>query len=257
MSNTVNDYRNSQFIDPVSKTGLSGQVVEILKRFVLLERLQQGDQLPSERQLASMLGVSALVVRESLATLAAEGIIVREHGRGTFVTDFDRKQIVIGTGFPSIRFSGTADLHVVRCSIEIGIMSLLVSRVTDEEVNALQSIVDSMRQDISTGAEFTAKDMQFHLELLGATKSQGLHQFRHIITEAIRWFIYMSPGVLRGNTEGDSDTVAEHQDIVDALRERDKAKAALAMRVHLEKYFIEGSLSTSSALPIPDEHYKT
>lgn len=50
-------------------------------------RLQPGEQLPTERQLAQEHGVALLTLRQALQILADEGLISREHGRGTFVSD--------------------------------------------------------------------------------------------------------------------------------------------------------------------------
>jgi GntR family transcriptional regulator len=47
--------------------------------------LQEGDRLPTETELAASAGVSIVTVRRALAELAAEGIIRREQGRGTFL----------------------------------------------------------------------------------------------------------------------------------------------------------------------------
>jgi len=48
-------------------------------------RLQDGDQLPPETRLAVQAGVSLVTVRRALAELAAQGVVRREQGRGTFV----------------------------------------------------------------------------------------------------------------------------------------------------------------------------
>lgn len=49
-------------------------------------KLQAGDQLPSETELSHALGVSRNTVRDALMTLERDGIIVRRHGIGTFLT---------------------------------------------------------------------------------------------------------------------------------------------------------------------------
>jgi len=46
---------------------------------------EPGEQLPSESNLASQLGISRPTLREALFNLEQEGIIVRKHGVGTFV----------------------------------------------------------------------------------------------------------------------------------------------------------------------------
>ena len=51
------------------------------------EHLQPAEQLPSEKELAHQLGVSRSTVREALARLAAQGVVKRQWGVGTFVSD--------------------------------------------------------------------------------------------------------------------------------------------------------------------------
>jgi GntR family transcriptional regulator len=52
--------------------------------------LTVGDQIPPEQQLSQSLGMSLGTVQKTLNRLAIEGWVVREHGRGTFVTDPNR-----------------------------------------------------------------------------------------------------------------------------------------------------------------------
>ena len=48
MTTAVGGYRLSEILGSVSKHTLSEQVVEMLKRFIILEELQEGDRLPSD-----------------------------------------------------------------------------------------------------------------------------------------------------------------------------------------------------------------
>ena len=53
----------------------------------LIEPLEVGDAIPSERQLGIDLGVSRLTVRAALDELVREGYLVRRRGAGTFVAE--------------------------------------------------------------------------------------------------------------------------------------------------------------------------
>lgn len=53
-----------------------------------------GMALPSESQLASEIGVSQGTVRKALDELAAENLLVRRQGRGTFVAEHDEQRIL-------------------------------------------------------------------------------------------------------------------------------------------------------------------
>jgi len=51
----------------------------------LIDTLDVGDAIPSERQLSQDLGVSRLTIRAALDDLAREGYLVRRRGSGTYV----------------------------------------------------------------------------------------------------------------------------------------------------------------------------
>jgi GntR family transcriptional regulator len=62
------------------------QVKGYLLSYIEQNQLRHGDQLPSETEFAKKIGVSRNTLREAYIELEAEGIIIRQHGIGTFVT---------------------------------------------------------------------------------------------------------------------------------------------------------------------------
>ena len=65
----------------------------------LIERLEVGDAIPSERQLSVDLGMSRLTVRAALDELVREGHLVRRRGAGTFVSEPKIAQELTMTSF--------------------------------------------------------------------------------------------------------------------------------------------------------------
>jgi GntR family transcriptional regulator len=65
----------------------------------LIEQLDVGDAIPSERQLSSQFGVSRLTLRAALDDLAREGYLVRRRGAGTFVSEPKITQELTMTSF--------------------------------------------------------------------------------------------------------------------------------------------------------------
>ncbi|MBD2899750.1 GntR family transcriptional regulator [Actinomadura nitritigenes] len=53
----------------------------------MLEGLEPGDALPSERRLVDELGVSRPTLRQAVDGLVAEGLLERRHGSGTYVAE--------------------------------------------------------------------------------------------------------------------------------------------------------------------------
>ena len=60
-----------------------------IEALILDGTLSVGDRLPSERQLCQRLNASRPVIREAIKELCGMGIINTEHGKGSFVSDFN------------------------------------------------------------------------------------------------------------------------------------------------------------------------
>ncbi|MCX6551611.1 MAG: GntR family transcriptional regulator, partial [Acidobacteria bacterium] len=64
------------------------QLANLLTEKIMSRELHTGDRLPTEVELVEQYGISRITVRQALRVLEQEGLIRREVGRGTFVTDY-------------------------------------------------------------------------------------------------------------------------------------------------------------------------
>lgn len=81
----VNLHLGGARIDRSSPVPYHAQLAAQVRELIRTGSLRVGDPLPGEPVLAHCLGVSRPVVRQALGTLAAEGLLARSRGRGTFV----------------------------------------------------------------------------------------------------------------------------------------------------------------------------
>lgn len=84
------------------------QVRDILTRRLAERYWAPGAMLPSEQELAASLSVSQGTVRKALDAMAAENLIVRRQGRGTFVAQQDDERVL----FHFFRMTGDDGSHV-------------------------------------------------------------------------------------------------------------------------------------------------
>jgi GntR family transcriptional regulator len=73
-------------IDAGSGVPIYRQLVEQVRREVMLGRLAAGDQLPPLREVVDALAINPNTVVKAYAELEHEGLVVRRQGMGTFVT---------------------------------------------------------------------------------------------------------------------------------------------------------------------------
>src|SRR6059058_5885376 len=71
------------------------RVYAALRERILGGELQPGDKLPRYLELAAQFGVAPMTVRQVLARLEEEGLVVRRLGRGTFVQEPSRPAVLL------------------------------------------------------------------------------------------------------------------------------------------------------------------
>lgn len=90
------------------------QVVTYLRKRLADGTYPPASALPSEMELMSLLGVSRPTVRHALQLLIADGLIERIPGRGTFVTELDRRVAARRTGSIGLIVQEIRDYFVMR-----------------------------------------------------------------------------------------------------------------------------------------------
>lgn len=73
-------------IDKKQKSPIYVQIVESIKKAIENNELKEGDKLPSARDLADQLDITAPTVTRAYSTLEDDGILYSRQGKGTFVT---------------------------------------------------------------------------------------------------------------------------------------------------------------------------
>lgn len=74
------------FIDKSSPIPVYHQISEYLCRLIEEKHLENGDLIPTERELCETFSVSRMTVRQAVEVLVSRGLIVRQKGKGTFVS---------------------------------------------------------------------------------------------------------------------------------------------------------------------------
>jgi GntR family transcriptional regulator len=226
---------------PVERKAMSGtsqpatKQTEVRSRVLdLIEQLGVGDAIPSERQLTSELGVSRLTVRAALDELVREGMLVRRHGSGTFVSEPKIAQELTMTSFTEdmrrrgmIPASRTLDIHVSSAGAHLGrllhvspsepVVIISRLRLADHETMAIETL--HVRESLVPGISAADLEQQSFYELLegryGITIVGGLQTIEPTVTneeesEALGVPLHSPAFVFERTTRSGSGEIVEY-----------------------------------------------
>ncbi|MCL4859417.1 MAG: GntR family transcriptional regulator [Caldilineaceae bacterium] len=218
-------------LEPLTRAFLPEQATRSIKQFILNKQLLPGDQLPSERYLTELLGVSRTVVREALQMLVAEGLLVKEPGRGVFVRDFDARNLENQLAGEQQGAAQTRSLLEVRAALEIGALTFVAQRSSPADLARLRALVADMRRRLEANQPIITQDREFHDLLTQAVDNPSFAYFKRLVQDAIQASTHsMAHAYTR---PADRNTVETAEQLVAALQRRDIEEAQRAMRAHL------------------------
>ncbi len=184
--------------------------------------------LPTERELATQLGVSRSVVREATKRLEQQGLLEIRQGLGTRTVNRlhkplnDSLHLLIPDEVERLR-----QLIEVRLMVEPGNARLAAERATPEQMKALRLAHQSLVAAQNATDAITA-DMAFHRELASASGNQIAALLLHSLSDLLQASLQL--GYDRVAPER---AISEHQRILEAIERRDSAGAADATHQHL------------------------
>src|SRR3954453_8271284 len=121
---------------PVTIARASSSIADQIRAAILSGRLEQGERLPPERELAEQFGVSRVTVRDALRGLEAMGLIeVRVGARGGAFVTVPTGSLVGQTSADMMLMSALTpdDIDEARLINALGTISLACARATDED----------------------------------------------------------------------------------------------------------------------------
>jgi len=205
------------------------EISDRIRDLILERKLQPGDKLPPERELAEKFNSSRTAVRESLRVLEHSGLIAIKigSGGGPFVKEVNNSAISKSMVDVIRRSDITVkDFVEFRIGVEkLGIGSA-IARITDDELNALKTSIDdaetllerAKREDrlpdlISWVPDFA----EFHALIARSTRNPFFELIEEVFAAVLRTFLNNAPLV----PEVFHDHIKDHRAIYEAIEKRD------------------------------------
>jgi DNA-binding FadR family transcriptional regulator len=211
---------------------LRHELVARLTADIVSGKISPGSRLPTEQQLIAATGVSRTVVREAVAALRAEGLVVTRQGVGAFVPKHARPPFRIDFGeLSSLR--QVIDVMELRTGIEVEAAGLAAERASAADIRMIETCLDAIDAAIERGEDAIKEDFALHCAIADVT---GNPQFRRFLEHLGRLMIPRQtirggPGLPRAAYW--QTFQKEHRAIVQAIRDHAVTQARAAMRRHL------------------------
>jgi GntR family transcriptional repressor for pyruvate dehydrogenase complex len=220
-------------VTPLRPVKLGDRVYEEILAQIVGGHYAEGARLPSETQLATTFSVSRPIVRDALARLNADGIILSRHGSGSYVQRRPHREIL-----HLAPIGGMADLmrcFEFRIALEGEAAYLAASRRTDADLAAMEEALEALDAVIAKAQIGSEADLQFHNAIAAASRNMLFESTME--TVAAHTFAGMNLSrklTLRSSHKRLLLVQAEHSRIFAAIKAEDAEGARTAMRAHIE-----------------------
>lgn len=203
--------------DPPRNEPIGHRITEGIRQLILSGELEPGSRIGQE-ELALRFGASRIPVREALKRLESDGLVVLKPSSGAWVARLDLDECI--------------EIYKIRERIEPLALSEAVSRMSDEEINKLEHLVNEMART-DDNDEFLRLDREFHL---ASYRSANMQQLLGMVER----FWNTTQHYRRAYTrligqEGNWIIHSEHRLMIDALKRRDAEGAGHLLHEHIRR----------------------
>ncbi len=221
-------------LQPIVKKSLYVQISDAIYSYIRTNQLQPGDKLPSEREMASILGTSRNSLREGLHILENKGLLEIKSGSGTFI-----KNPYGSSNKISLHLSGCTkeEIFQLQTALEQQMLKNVFLNANAEEKKELLDRATEMSILAESYVYSHAVDTYFHNKIYELAENSAIRQ----LLDSIRAVLFCS------NEENVSDnnsvwlaSVKDHYAMAQAIVDNDE-EAALAALDRVLKYSYEVS----------------
>lgn len=198
-------------------SSLTDEIVDIIRDRILKGEYKIGEKI-KENQIATEFKVSRTPIREAFKQLENEGLIDYVPNRGCFAKGFTRQDI--------------EDIYAVRKALELMAVEWAVSRISGEQIAALQEQSELMefytaRKDSDKVLELNSAYHNIIYDAAGSRfMAQILRSYKEYIEQTRKVILYEQTYL--------EEILKEHKKVLDAIIARDVEGAKKAMGEHLE-----------------------
>jgi DNA-binding GntR family transcriptional regulator len=191
------------------------EVADRLRQQIYERTLEPGSWI-DEMKLAQAFGISRTPLREALKVLAVEGLVTMKLRRGAYVTEVSRDDV--------------GQVYHLLALLESDAAASVAERADDAQRAQLQQLHARLEKQARQREAFFATNEQFHMALMQAAGNRWALQ---IVTD-LRKVMKLNRHHSLFKQGRLADSLQEHRALMQAIDERDAARARALMHAHFE-----------------------
>lgn len=233
----------------MKKSLVSTKVVDHMRELVARGQLAPGDRLPSERDLAELLGVGRNSIREALRELQLLGLVEARRGSGTFVRAVDPGSLMAPfQSVISLSSAAVEDVIAFRRMFEPEVAAMAALNVNDDDVLLLRHALRQFDEAVESDTHPLDADVDFHEAVARCTHNKLVMAVQRALAQL---FADMRRRLSDASYHSDNRAARGHQALFGAIVAGDPQAAREVMREHLDH--VEQSLEIWRKIPVPTE----
>jgi GntR family transcriptional repressor for pyruvate dehydrogenase complex len=232
----------TSLFEPIGHESVADAAVAQIEDLIASGILRQGRKLPSERELADMLGISRPKLREALHTLEERSLVTTKHGEGTFVAALTGQAMLpsllalYGRHEPAF-----FDYLEYRRAQESFAARLAAQRATTADKERISDILAEMEQAWKDGDIEASRDADFalHTAIVDASQNATLIHIMASIFELTKQGVFYNRDFLKTIDGTGKVLLKQHVELGQAILDQDEERASKAAEDHID--FVERS----------------
>jgi len=215
----------------VGRRSLADIVFERIQRSIKSGAYSVDERLPTEHALATEFQVSRPVIRDALQRLREQGLIYSRRGAGSFVLEQGVREPL---GFGQMEnLSDLQHCYDFRLTIEPEAAAMAARRHSPEALEKIRTALTLLRDATNRQTHRADADFMFHLSIAQASSNPYFVTAMQALEEHIAVGMRLHGLSLRSTADGLKRVLAEHTEILDAIRLSKTDLARELMHRHL------------------------
>jgi len=216
----------------VKPSNIPDAVYKQLVSLITRGQLKPGDRLPSERAMATDLGVSRQSIREAIYRAKTAGLVEVRQGGGAFVISSLKRSlsaplsILLGD-----RASKVFEFLEIRKIIEVWCVERASEAATSADLRKMQGILKKMEVSNPPQREWEKMDLDFHSSIAAATHNIVAMHVMEGLKDSFRTYFRVKKFTTK--PERKDVVIQQHMAVFEAIKKRNPKEAKKKILEHL------------------------